>query len=203
MIGYTHLLLEEHDRLDLEVQTECLRAIAQSGQRMINIVNELLLLAGLRDVSVKMQPVDIKATVKESLDRLAYLFEEYEAEAVVAENWPPAMGYGPWLEEVWANYISNAIKYGGRPPLVELGATVQGDGWVRCWTRDNGAGLTPDEQARLFTPFTRLKQVSVKGHGLGLSIVRRIVEKMGGEVSVESEVGEGSVFGFTLPGVSE
>ena len=66
--------------------------------------------------------------------------------------------------------------------------------------RDNGPGLTPEEQARLFTPFTRLDQVRARGHGLGLSIVRRIVEKLGGQVGVESEVGRGSFFFFTLPG---
>jgi two-component system sensor histidine kinase/response regulator len=101
---------------------------------------------------------------------------------------------------VWANYISNAIKYGGRPPHIELGATAQDDGMVRFWVRDNGAGLTPEEQTRLFIPFTRLDQVQVKGHGLGLSIVRRIVGKLGGQVGVESQVGQGSVFSFTLPG---
>jgi signal transduction histidine kinase len=68
------------------------------------------------------------------------------------------------------------------------------------WVRDNGAGLTPEEKARLFTPFTRFDQIRAKGHGLGLSIVRRIVEKLGGEVGIESEVGQGSTFSFTLPG---
>jgi signal transduction histidine kinase len=65
--------------------------------------------------------------------------------------------------------------------------------------RDNGPGLDPADQARLFTPFTRLDQVPVKGHGLGLSIVQRIIEKLGGEVGVESEPGQGSTFFFTLP----
>ena len=72
---------------------------------------------------------------------------------------------------------------------------------VRFWVRDNGPGLTRAEQRRLFTPFTRLDQARARGHGLGLSIVRRIVEKLGGQVEVESEVGQGSVFTFRLPGV--
>ena len=102
---------------------------------------------------------------------------------------------------MWVNYLSNGIKYGGRPPRVELGATVQPDGMVRFWVRDNGPGILLEEQARLFTLFTRLDQVQVKGHGLGLSIARRIVEKLGGQVGTESEIGQGSVFSFTLPGV--
>jgi two-component system sensor histidine kinase/response regulator len=117
-------------------------------------------------------------------------------------KWPVALGYAPWVEEVWINYLSNAFRYGGRPPRLELGAEAQPDGRVRFWVRDNGAGLTPEDQARLFTPFTRLDQVQVKGHGLGLSIVRRIVEKLGGQVGVESQIGQGSTFSFTLPGVA-
>jgi two-component system sensor histidine kinase/response regulator len=73
---------------------------------------------------------------------------------------------------------------------------------VRFWVRDNGSGITPEDQARLFVPFTRLSQARAGGHGLGLSIVRRIVEKLGGQVWVESQVGQGSVFCFTLPGAA-
>jgi len=117
--------------------------------------------------------------------------------------WPIALGHAPWIEEVWVNYLSNAIKYGGWPPRVELGAMEQGDGIVRFWVRDNGSGLTLEEQTRLFTPLTRLDRVRAKGHGLGLSIVRRIVERLGGQTGVESEVGQGSVFFFTLPACTD
>lgn len=90
------------------------------------------------------------------------------------------------------------MKYGGRPPKLELGAD-EFDGKVRFWLRDNGPGLTDEQRARLFTPFTRLHQARATGQGLGLSIVRRIMEKLGGEAWVESEPGKGSTFGFTLP----
>jgi signal transduction histidine kinase len=133
---------------------------------------------------------------------LAYEIERLQAEIILPVAWPMALGYGPWVEEVWVNYLGNALKYGGRPPRVELGARVQPGSMVRFWVRDNGPALTPEEQARLFTPFMRLDQVSAKGYGLGLSIARRIVEKLGGQVGVESEVGKGSVFSFTLPGVA-
>jgi two-component system sensor histidine kinase/response regulator len=122
---------------------------------------------------------------------------------VVPDTWPAALGYGLWVEQVWVNYISNAIKYGGRPPRVELGAEAQPDGMVRFWVRDNGSGLMPEARARLFVPFTQPAHLHGKGHGLGLSIVRRIVDRLGGQVGVESEgvPGRGSVFSFTLPGV--
>ena len=87
----------------------------------------------------------------------------------------------------------------GRPPWLELGGERQPNGLIRFWVRDNGKGLTPEEQAQLFTPFTRLDPVRAMGHGLGLSIVRRIVKKPGGQVGVESQVGQGSTFFFALP----
>ena len=70
---------------------------------------------------------------------------------------------------------------------------------VRFWVRDNGEGLTEEAQAKLFAPFTRLEQMRTQGHGLGLSIVHRIIEKLGGQVGVASERGQGSTFFFTLP----
>jgi signal transduction histidine kinase len=139
--------------------------------------------------------------VDEARLRLSDLIEERQAEIVLPEAsaWPVALGHAEWIVEVWVNYFSNAIKYGGQPPCMKLGAEAQPDGMVRFWARDNGHGLSPEEQARLFTPFTRLNQVRAKGHGLGLSIVRRIVEKLGGQVGVESRIGQGSSFFFTLP----
>jgi signal transduction histidine kinase len=82
-----------------------------------------------------------------------------------------------------------------------VGASIVENGMVRFWIRDNGPGLTEEQQASLFVPFTQLAQVRVGGHGLGLSIVQRIILKLGGEAGVESEgiEGRGSLFFFTLP----
>jgi signal transduction histidine kinase len=124
--------------------------------------------------------------------------KERRAEIVVPESWPAALGYAPWVEEVWVNYLSNAVKYGGMLPRVELGAESN-DGVVRFWVRDNGPGLTPEARARLFKLSPQIDRTDGNGHGLGLSIVRRIVEKLDGQVSADSEVGRGSVFAFVLP----
>ena len=131
------------------------------------------------------------------------MITEYHAEIIQPASWPVVVGYAPWVEEVWVNYLSNGLKYGGRPPCLELGATPQADGQIRLWVHDNGPGIPPAEQSRLFTEFVRLGEVGLKGHGLGLSIVRRIVEKLDGQVGVESQVGRGSTFYFTLPSVEE
>jgi PAS domain S-box-containing protein len=171
----------------------------QSARKMNNIVDELLLLAGVRRrKEIQIKPLEMDAILAEALQRLSYLIETHNAEIVAPEQWPPARGYAPWIEEVWVNYISNAIKYGGHPPRVELGADLQ-ENHVRFWVRDNGKGLTESAQRRLFTPFTRLGQIKAEGHGLGLSIVQRIVTRLDGEVGVESQKGQGSVFSFTLP----
>jgi signal transduction histidine kinase len=141
--------------------------------------------------------------VAEALEQMAPAIAQCEAEIHLPDDWPAALGHETWVQQVWINYLSNACKYGGRPSRITLGAEAQPDGMVRFWIRDNGAGLSPEQQARLFIPFTKLVGSQARGHGLGLSIVRRIVEKLGGQVGVSSEglPGRGSTFYFTLPAV--
>ena len=179
-----------------------LNLIGRNGRKLSNIVDELLLLASVhRMPEVELKPLDMARIVGEAQQRLVHVIEEHGVKIISCDTWPMALGYAPWVEELWVNYLSNAIKYGGQPPCVQFGATIQTDGKVRFWLRDNGRGLTPEELERLFTPFERLDRVRAKGHGLGLSIVRHIAERLGGQVTVESQIGHGSVFGFTLPGV--
>jgi signal transduction histidine kinase len=228
MVGFAQALEDDYAALPDEELRRYLHTIAQGGRKMSNIVDELLLLSSVRKEEVKVEPLDMADVVVEAQERLADVIEQRQAQIILPERWPGAPGYGPWVEEVWVNYLSNAIKYGGEPPRVELGFSESAnerssadsltrsfaDGsteasaelsrglaevsHIRFWVRDNGPGLTPEEQGRLFRSFERLDQVRAKGHGLGLSIVRRIVEKLGGKVGVESEVGQGSVFWFTL-----
>jgi signal transduction histidine kinase len=168
--------------------------------KMIQIIDELLLLASVRKTpNVPMKPLDMAQIVAEARQRLDGQIHESQAEIVIPDAWPQAFGHAPWVEEVWANYISNAIKYGGSPPRIELGADRNGDGTIHFWVRDNGKGLTEAQLRMLFKPFSRAEPGKADGHGLGLSIVKRIVERLGGEVRVTSTVGEGSTFGFTLP----
>ena len=205
VVNSADLLTHGNTTISDEERQECLQTIVWSALKMGNIIDELLLLAGVRRTQVVTEPLDMAGIVAEAQQRMVHLIGDTRAEVIVlgASAWPVARGYGPWVEEVWVNYLSNALKYGGQPPRVELGAAAQPSGRVRFWVRDNGQGLTLEDQARLFTPFTRLDQAHAKGHGLGLSIVRRIVEKLGGQVGIESEgvPGKGSTFFFTLPGV--
>ncbi|MBN1250400.1 MAG: HAMP domain-containing histidine kinase [Anaerolineae bacterium] len=212
LMGYADLI--EEDRLELGDIPEklglYLGAIGRATYKMNRIVDELLLLASMhRPGDIPCGPVDMAAIISDVLWRLSNVIRRRQATITLPEVWPIAVGYGPWIEEVWANYLSNALKYGGDPPLIALGASVVegnptngGPPLIRFWVRDCGKGLSLVEQKRIFTPFERLDQVRVEGHGLGLSIVRRIMARLGGEAGVESagKAGKGSLFYFTLAG---
>lgn len=202
IIGYSDYLMENFSETEPEQILKILQTLRRTGQKMSNITNELLLLASVRKGTIKLEALDMAEIVEQVQQRLAFMIEEYRAEIILPESWPVAQGYAPWVEEVWANYLSNGLKYGGRPPHLELGASLEETRMIRFWIRDNGSGLPPEAQAQLFSQFTRLDETRATGHGLGLSIVKRIVEKLGGKVGVESKgiPGEGSVFSFTLLG---
>ena len=227
--GYSGMLETRLDLMSREQIKHSANTIATNARRMNNIIDELLLLAGVRKMEqVLMVPLDMSAIVAEAVSRLGDMAYKRQAEIAAPDEWPVVLGRAGWVEEVWVNYLSNAIKYGGTPPQIEIGYTpgdqaarpekaphdakcweseIQNpadprqrtESKVTFWVRDNGPGLAAEQRARLFAPFERLHQVRVEGHGLGLSIVRRIIEKLGGQVGVESEPCAGSLFFFTLP----
>lgn len=196
IMGFADLLLTDRTLSDDE-RIEALNLIAAHGEKMKTIVEALLLLSSVRQIDPsEIVPLDMGKIVTEAFGRLQTMVIESEGQIIQPETWPVAQGYAPWVEEVWVNFLSNALKYGGQP--LQLGADELPTGQVRFWVKDNGVGLSPADQVRVFKPFERLQR-NQEGHGLGLSIARRIVEKLGGEVGVESTVGEGSTFYFTLP----
>jgi len=177
-----------------------MQELETSVVRLGTIVEELLVLAGVGRQSVKSLPVDMTEVLEETVERIAHVIKKSGAQIDRPNAWPVGFGHAPWVVEIWTNYLSNALKYGGTPPVVRLGADpVPERNCVRFWVQDNGHGLTPEQQAQLFQQFTRVTETRVKGHGLGLSIVRCIAEKLGGSVGVESQIGAGSRFWFELP----
>jgi signal transduction histidine kinase len=199
IVGYASLLVSDINQFSTADVVRYLQVITQYGERMSAIINELLLLATVRKQGdIVFGTVDMARVIANVLLRLDYLIRQRNAEITVGViDWPAARGYAPWIEEVWANYISNAIKYGGKPPCVELGADPQGE-QIRFWVRDNGSGIPLDKTGELFTEFKRVEPTHLEGYGLGLSIVRRVIDRLGGEVGVESTPGHGSTFFFTL-----
>jgi signal transduction histidine kinase len=202
MVCLASVLKEDYSEMSVVDQQKYLNDLTRVARKMSNIVDELLLLAQVSDAQVVVHPLDMATVVAEAEERLVPMIQDYQAEIILPAAWPTAVGHGTWVEEVWVNYLSNAIKYGGQPPRAELSAATQLDGMVCFWVRDNGPGIAPEDQTRLFKPFTQLDHVRARGYGLGLSVVRHIVEKLGGQVGVASTPGQGSVFSFTLPAVS-
>jgi signal transduction histidine kinase/DNA-binding NarL/FixJ family response regulator len=203
----THIILSA-DLLDLNKHSmnsdysHYISTIVNYGRKMTEIIDDLLLLAEVRSrEDLLLLPLKMPRLLHDVELRLKSVIHQYNARVTIvnAEAWPQVIGYAPWLEEVWTNYITNGLKYGGRPPRLEIGCITLPNEMARFWVRDNGDGITLEEQQALFQPFFRLQTPGVDGHGLGLSIVRRIIEKLGGAIHVESKIGEGSEFSFTLP----
>ena len=124
IIGFANILDKELARLSPQDVLSFTHNILLTAQKLDLITNELMLLAGVRKQRVVLEPLDMGSIIEESITRLQSPIQEACAQITVIDKtaWPTAMGYAPWVEEVWVNYISNAIKYGGRPPVVELGA---------------------------------------------------------------------------------
>ena len=200
MIGLTDFIKEYILSQNTDEALELLEMVNTQSQKMVVIVDELLLLSRIRKEDILPVRINMYSIVKEAVGRLKLLAESRGAIIEYPKEWPIVMGHGQWIEEVWVNLISNAIKYGGDPPKIYLGSEKTANGYYRFWISDNGPGLSPEFVDKLFMDFERLGQKQVEGHGLGLSITKRIIEKLGGKVSVCSEntPGKGCTFSFIL-----
>ena len=204
MAGFAEMLLDEYKDMMPEGMEESLQAINRAGQTGIKIVEELLLLASLRKQEVALTPVDMPAVVNRAIDRLSMAATDHELSVIDPEAWPVVLGYEPWLEEAWVNYLGNAMKYSGPSAKISCGASLEDDGRVKFWVQDDGPGITVADQEKLFTEFGQLGPTrQQQGHGLGLSIVQRIIHRLAGETGVDSQLGEGSCFFFILPRADE
>jgi PAS domain S-box-containing protein len=179
---------------------ELLDMAHKQGLKMFKIVDELLLLSRIRKEDIQPVSLDMSSIFDEARKRLNGQYEEKNVSIITPDTWPIVMGHPQWIEEVWFNFISNAVKYGGNPPLIKTGYDKINGSNYRFWIQDNGNGLPSESFIKIFSDFERLDRKDIEGHGLGLSIVKRIVEKLGGEVSVTSEnvPGKGCIFSFTL-----
>jgi len=202
MAGVSELIKTDFETLGKESLIELNDIINISATKSIHITTELLTLASVRQEKINPQPVEMKNIVSGAVIRLKDMIEKSSAKLIIPDTFPKVLGYETWLEEIWINHISNAIKYGGSPPEIEFGWEILNDQKCKFWIKDNGKGISADEIKVLYTKFTRLDaHKRIEGNGLGLSIVKRIVEKLNGEVGVDSTniPGEGSTFYFILP----
>lgn len=197
--GFVQLLQQEYgDRLD-DRATEWIRRTVVATQRMQNLIRDILAYSRLDSRVHPFTRVDLNDVCDEVLDILSESIAESEAD-VRREVLPEVLGDRPQMLQLLQNLIGNGIRYRNTaPPIVRVSARGEVDEWVIS-VADNGIGIDPEHFHRIFDAFQRLHtQKSIPGSGIGLAICRRVVNRHGGRIWVESEPGRGSVFHFTLP----
>jgi PAS domain S-box-containing protein len=201
MNGFAGILLEEHSRQLDENGRNYLERIRDGGRRMGELIDDLLAFSQLSRQSLKGQEVDSVGLVQAVLDETGMLPAGRQIEVRLGKL-PACQGDPALLKQVWFNLISNAVKYsrGREPAVIEIGCD-QTNGENIFYVRDNGTGFDMRYAPKLFNVFQRLHRLEeFEGTGVGLAIVRRIIERHGGRVWAEAAEGRGATFYFTLNG---
>jgi two-component system, sensor histidine kinase and response regulator len=200
MIGFAEALRRYRQTMAEEDLERSLSNIEQSGRRMSEIVEKLLLLAQARKLDIKSEPLEMGVIVSKARKRLLPLIRERNATIIFPDHWPAAKGHSQWVEEVWFNYLASAIRHSGsEKPSILVGGKPMANEMVSFWAADNGLPIALDNCIGLHTQLHERDGGSDRGYGLGLSLAQRIVERLGGKAGIESLEGQGSVFFFTLP----
>jgi light-regulated signal transduction histidine kinase (bacteriophytochrome) len=146
----------------------------------------------------KAERVDVNRVFEKVTENLKPTIDESSA-VVTCEHLPDVQGHEAHLVQLFQNLIGNAIKYRGeRPPRVHVSAEARNGAW-RFSVADNDIGIAPEHHKKVFGVFKRLHGQKIQGTGMGLAICQRVVERYGGSIWVESQLGQGSTFYFTLP----
>ncbi len=203
---YTGLArLKYQDEMPQEL-ANYLAEIRGAAERLNNMIEQLLYLARVTDADETISMINASQAAQNALMRYIDRIREEHIHVEIQEDLPPVFGHLPWLEEVFANLIGNAIKYKGEDnpnPTIRIYGRREGQ-LVYITVEDNGIGIAETDQQNLFEMFTRVdSNTKQAGFGLGLSIVKRIVTKLGGSITVESELNQGSRFTFTLISAEE
>ena len=179
---------------------EFLVAALRMLDRMTKMLDSLLEYSRAGRSAKALGPVDLKSCMKSVVENLQALIEETQAKVIVGLMPPTVAGDEVALVQLLQNLISNGIKFGSREPVVvKVTSRREGDQW-RISVEDNGIGIDAQHHAAIFAPFKRLhSRQEFDGSGIGLATCKRIVDQHGGQLSVESAVGQGATFHFTLP----
>jgi len=199
MSSFTQLLAKRYQgKLDKEAD-EFIAYIVAGAKRMQTLINDLLAYSRVGLRGKPFEPIDSEAAFDQAATNLRVAFEEGEAE-ITHGPLPPLIADDSQIVELFQNLLGNAIKFHGKePPRIHVSAKKRRNEWVFS-VRDNGIGIAPEYFDRIFVIFQRLHGgEEYSGTGVGLAICRRIVERHGGRIWVESKPGKGSTFYFTLP----
>ncbi len=197
--GYTSLLLNRWDRLGDEQKRMMLEQVHHDADRVTRLVTELLDISRLESgrLVLRRQLVDVPALVAAVTDKVRMLEPQLEVEVRFPPNFPRAFADPDKVEQVLTNLVENAAKYASPKGMTVAGAVRNGH--LEVAVADRGEGIPPSDLNRVFTKFFRRAETRPTGSGLGLWISRGLVEAHGGQMEVESQVGQGSTFRFTLP----
>ena len=179
---------------------EFARFIREGTERMDRLLKDLLRYARVGTGADELPDVDTKEIAGEALQNLESAVEEADARIELGEL-PVLPGDRTQLVQLFQNLIGNALKFRGEAPLVVCVGARPLDDTYEIFVRDNGAGFDMRHQHKVFELFGRLHSgPKIEGSGIGLAICKRVVERHGGRIRVESKVGTGTTFFFTLPG---
>ncbi|HEY9855195.1 MAG TPA: HAMP domain-containing sensor histidine kinase, partial [Stenomitos sp.] len=204
LLGYGEFLEEgTYGPLNAE-QLEVLHKMVQSGKDLLLLLNNLLDMSRLEAgrLTLDRQPTPLSELIHHAVDQVAFLAERRELTLDICCV-PPDLPL-VWVDpiriiQVLVNLLGNAIRFTEPHGTITIGADLKGE-MVEVWVRDTGIGISPEAQQRLFQRFSQVESVRrYGGTGLGLAITKELLALHGGTISVESEVGKGATFRFTLP----
>lgn len=202
--NYLQLLERRHgDELSPDAR-ELMEYAVDGGTRLGDLIRALLAYTRVHTDAEPFGPTDVNAVLDETTANLALAIEQAEGTVEVGDM-PTLHADANQLLLLFQNLVGNALKFhrAGVPPVVRVQAEQIPDGW-RFSVEDNGIGIPQDQADRVFQVFQRLhRQDAYEGTGIGLAICKRIVDRHGGKIWVDSEPGVGSKFFFTLPDLPE
>ena len=188
------------DLIDSDI-LDSVRFIQTAVTRSSNIIDALLRLSRAGRIDYKHVPVDVAAVVTRVVEAMQSSIRDKNA-TVIVHGLPDAVADATAVEQIFGNLVGNAVNYlnPNRPGRIEIGSLPPDDGdTVKYYVRDNGLGIPAAYLPKMFVAFQRLHGQIAPGEGIGLAMVRRMVDRLGGKIWVESKEGEGSTFYVTLP----
>jgi signal transduction histidine kinase len=207
IIGLTEMMLTNAPRFGTEKALEPLRRVNAAGTHLLSLINEILDLSKIEAGKLELnpEPVDLARLIDEVIGTAGQLAEKNKNRlAVETQENVGALNADPMrLKQILLNLLSNACKFTKEGEVaLRVRNAADGRDWVELAVADSGIGMTPEQQAKLFQDFTQADSLTARrygGTGLGLAITRKLARMMGGDVTVTSEPGKGSVFTVRLP----
>ncbi|MGQ0602596.1 MAG: ATP-binding protein [Anaerolineales bacterium] len=201
--GFASLLQSRyHAALDERGQSYVAR-IGANADYLSRLLQDLLELSRVGRREEPDEDIAVGAVIEEVLGDYSQTLAERSIQLKLPKSWPVVTYARTRLRQVFSNLLNNAIKFMGAQPQPQIELSWRSLPHIEFCVKDNGIGIHPDYHQRIFNLFERLKQIEVEGTGVGLSIVKRVIESRGGAIRVESTPGTGAAFFFTIPARSQ